>query len=141
MDYFSPWCFPSGILACFMRRRSRTRLCTWLNTYPCSLLERCGVYLRIVQTIALVRYGPQMLYACSCSAKHLSLPPFFSEEVLYETYFYAERIMNLSPLEDQRTGGVLMKLANMAVSVGVLASIFQRWSSRSVKRNGLKTRD
>ena len=38
--------------------------------------------------------------------------------------------MNLSPLEDQRTGGVLMKLANMAVSVGVLASIFQRWSSR-----------
>ena len=54
----------------------------------------------------------------------------FSEEVLYETYFYAERIMNLSPLEDQRTGGVLMKLANMAVSVGVLASIFHRWSSR-----------
>ena len=79
-----------------------------------------------------VRYGPQMLYVL---ALMLGQTPIFatltfSEEVLYETYFYAERIMNLSPLEDQRTGGVLMKLANMAVSVGVLASIFQRWSSR-----------
>ena len=54
----------------------------------------------------------------------------FSEDVLYETYFYAERIMNISPIEDQRTGGVLMKLANMAVSVGVLSSIFYRWSKR-----------
>jgi putative membrane protein len=54
----------------------------------------------------------------------------FSEDVLYETYFYAERIMNISPIEDQKTGGVLMKLANMAVSVGVLSSIFYRWSKR-----------
>ena len=43
---------------------------------------------------------------------------------LYDTYFYAERVMNLSPLEDQKTGGVLMKLANMIVSVSVLSSIF-----------------
>ena len=48
----------------------------------------------------------------------------FSKDVLYDTYFYAERIINLSPSEDQKTGGVLMKLANMAVSVGVLSSIF-----------------
>ena len=52
----------------------------------------------------------------------------FSKDVLYDTYFYAERIMNLSPLEDQKTGGVLMKLANMIVSVSVLSSIFYRWS-------------
>ena len=44
---------------------------------------------------------------------------------------YAERIIDLSPLEDQKTGGVLMKLANMAVSVGVLSSIFYRWSTQS----------
>jgi hypothetical protein len=36
--------------------------------------------------------------------------------------------MNISPLEDQKTGGVLMKLANMFVSVSVLSSIFYRWS-------------
>jgi putative membrane protein len=59
----------------------------------------------------------------------------FSEDVLYETYFYAERIMNISPLEDQRTGGVLMKLANMAVSVGVLSSIFYRWSKKQEAEN------
>ena len=55
----------------------------------------------------------------------------FSKDVLYDTYFYAERIIELSPLEDQKTGGVLMKLANMAVSLGVLSSIFYRWSTQS----------
>ena len=52
----------------------------------------------------------------------------FSEEVLYDTYFYAERIMDISPLEDQQAGGVLMKIVNMAVSLGVLGSVFYRWS-------------
>ncbi len=82
-----------------------------------------------------LRYGSQMLYilALMLGQTPIFATLTFSEEVLYETYFYAERIMNLSPLEDQRTGGVLMKLANMAVSVGVLASIFHRWSSRQEK--------
>ena len=79
-----------------------------------------------------MRFGSQMLYIL---ALMLGQTPIFavltfSEEVLYETYFYAERIMNLSPLEDQKTGGVLMKLANMIVSVGVLASAFYRWSKQ-----------
>jgi cytochrome c oxidase assembly factor CtaG len=50
--------------------------------------------------------------------------------VLYDTYFYAERIMDISPLEDQKTGGVLMKLANMIVSVVVISSAFYRWSKK-----------
>jgi len=79
-----------------------------------------------------LRYGSQMLYilALMLGQTPIFATLTFSEEVLYETYFYAERIMNLSPLEDQKTGGVLMKLANMAVSVGVLASVFHRWSAR-----------
>lgn len=77
-----------------------------------------------------IQFGPQMLYVL---ALMLGQTPIFailtfSREVLYDTYFYAERIMAISPLEDQKTGGVLMKLANMAVSVGVLSSIFYRWS-------------
>ena len=77
-----------------------------------------------------IRYGPQMLYVL---ALMLGQTPIFailtfSKDVLYDTYFYAERIINLSPLEDQKTGGVLMKLANMAVSVGVLSSVFYRWT-------------
>ena len=79
-----------------------------------------------------IRFGPQMLYVL---ALMLGQTPIFavltfSEDVLYETYFYAERIINLSPIEDQKTGGVLMKLANMAVSVGVLSSVFYRWSKQ-----------
>jgi putative membrane protein len=77
-----------------------------------------------------IRYGPQMLYVLAIM---LGQTPIFavlafSKDVLYDTYFYAERILNLSPLEDQKTGGVLMKLANMVVSVSVLSSIFYRWS-------------
>jgi putative membrane protein len=77
-----------------------------------------------------MKFGPQMLYIL---ALMLGQTPIFailtfSKDVLYDTYFYAERVMNLSPLEDQKTGGVLMKLANMIVSVSVLSSIFYRWS-------------
>ena len=77
-----------------------------------------------------IRYGPQMLYVLAIM---LGQTPIFAvltffKDVLYDTYFYAERILNLSPLEDQKTGGVLMKLANMVVSVSVLSSIFYRWS-------------
>ena len=79
-----------------------------------------------------MRFGPQMLYILALMLGQTPIFAFltFSKDVLYDTYFYAERIINLSPLEDQKAGGVLMKLANMAVSVGVLASIFHRWSSR-----------
>jgi len=75
-------------------------------------------------------FGPQMLYIL---ALMLGQTPIFailtfSKDILYDTYFYAERVMELTPLEDQKAGGVLMKVANMAVSVGVLASIFYRWT-------------
>ena len=80
--------------------------------------------------LSSIRFGPQMLYIL---ALMLGQTPIFailtfSKDVLYDTYFYAERIMELTPIEDQKAGGVLMKLANMAVSVGVLASIFYRWT-------------
>ncbi len=82
--------------------------------------------------IPALSFGPQMLYIL---ALMLGQTPIFavltfSKEVLYDTYFYAERIMDISPLEDQKTGGVLMKLANMIVSVGVLSSVFYRWSKK-----------
>ena len=76
------------------------------------------------------RYGPQMLYILAIMLGQTPIFAIltFSKDVLYDTYFYAERIMEMSPLEDQKTGGVLMKLANMIVSVWVLSSIFYRWS-------------
>lgn len=78
-----------------------------------------------------VRYGPQMLYVLAIMLGQTPIFAIltFSKDVLYDTYFYAERILDLSPIEDQKTGGVLMKLANMIVSVSVLSSIFYRWSN------------
>ena len=83
-----------------------------------------------------IHFGPQMLYIL---ALMLGQTPIFailtfSKEVLYDTYFYAERIMDLSPLEDQKAGGVLMKVVNMAVSIGVLGSVFYRWSKTEVRK-------
>ena len=82
--------------------------------------------------IPALPFGLQILYIL---ALMLGQTPIFailtfSKEVLYDTYFYAERIMDISPLEDQKTGGVLMKLANMVVSVGVISSAFYRWSKK-----------
>lgn len=82
--------------------------------------------------VPAISYGPQMLYVL---ALMLGQTPIFailtfSKDVLYDTYFYAERIIEISPLEDQKAGGVLMKLANMAVSLGVLSSVFYRWSKQ-----------
>ena len=79
-----------------------------------------------------IRYGPQMLFIL---ALMLGQTPIFavltfSKEVLYDTYFYAERIIDITPLEDQRSGGVVMKIANLIVSVSVLGSIFYRWSKQ-----------
>lgn len=86
----------------------------------------CGPSKRIPPT----QYGPQMLYILAIMLGQTPIFAIltFSKDVLYDTYFYAERVMNLSPLEDQKTGGVLMKLANMVVSVSVLSSVFYRWS-------------
>lgn len=86
-----------------------------------------------------IRFGPQMLYIL---ALMLGQTPIFavltfSEDVLYETYFYAERIIDLSPIEDQKAGGVLMKLANMAVSVGVLSSVFYRWTKQQEAKEAM----
>jgi putative membrane protein len=86
----------------------------------------CGPSKRLPPT----QYGPQMLYILAIMLGQTPIFAIltFSKDVLYDTYFYAERVMNLSPLEDQKTGGVLMKLANMVVSVSVLSSVFYRWS-------------
>ena len=55
-----------------------------------------------------------MLYILALMLGQTPIFAFLTTRMFYDTYFYAERIINLSPLEDQKTGGVLMKLANMA---------------------------
>lgn len=52
----------------------------------------------------------------------------FSPEVLYPTYELAPRISFLEPQPDQVLGGLLMKVANMFVSLGLMGRAFLRWN-------------
>ena len=52
----------------------------------------------------------------------------FGSTVFYPTYAYAPRIFGLSPLEDQIIGGIIMKAANMLVSLCILGRCFYIWN-------------
>jgi len=52
----------------------------------------------------------------------------FSPEVLYPTYELAPRIFPIEPDEDQVLGGLIMKVANMLVSLAVMGYAFVRWN-------------
>lgn len=76
-------------------------------------------------------YGVQLIFIFLLMVAQL--PVFgvltFSGDVLYPTYEFAPRVMDLSPLEDQVLGGVVMKVTNMIVSVILLITAFARWSA------------
>ena len=57
----------------------------------------------------------------------------FSEEVLYPTYAFAPRIFDLTPLDDQLLGGILMKLASMAMTLSVMIVCFTLWYLRDTR--------
>ncbi len=55
----------------------------------------------------------------------------FSSDVFYPTYAFAPRVIDLSPIQDQVLGGIVMKVANMIVSLGVIGTAFYKWSQES----------
>lgn len=75
-------------------------------------------------------YGLRMLAVFLLMVGQLPVFAFLtlSEEVLYPTYAWAPRIINLSPLDDQILGGLIMKVVNMGVSLTLLGIAFYRWS-------------
>ena len=61
----------------------------------------------------------------------------FTSEVHYPTYSYAPRLalLDLTPIEDQNFGAVIMKIANMVVSFVVFGISFFFWvRSRDQRR-------
>ena len=82
-------------------------------------------------------YGFRILYICVLMVGQLPLFGFltFSREVLYPTYDFAPRLafLDLTPLEDQTLGGVIMKIANMIVSLLVFGISFYYWVKASEK--------
>ena len=73
--------------------------------------------------------GTQIIYLFALMVAQLPLFAVltFESEVLYDTYLWAQRITALSAHEDQVLGGLIMKIANMVVSLGLLAKIFLTW--------------
>ena len=70
--------------------------------------------------------GLQMLFIFGLMIGQLPVFAFlvFADHVYYPTYLYAPRIMDLSPMEDQIMGGVIMKASNLLVSVVIFGMGF-----------------
>lgn len=74
--------------------------------------------------------GVKLLYILAVSLAQLPLfaALCFSEHVLYPTYAAAPRITDLSPLEDQILGGVIMKITAILFTVVNIVVCFYRWA-------------
>ena len=74
-------------------------------------------------------YGVRILYIFLLMVAQL--PVFgaltLSQEVIYPTYEFAPRIIDITPLQDQILGGIIMKVTNMLVSLIVLTASFIYW--------------
>lgn len=88
------------------------------------------------QLLPPINYGLRMLYIFVLMVGQLPVFAFLtlSDEVLYPTYAYAARITELTPLQDQILGGLIMKVTNMVVSVIVLSLSWYFWWSSEEKK-------
>jgi cytochrome c oxidase assembly factor CtaG len=50
--------------------------------------------------------------------------------VLYPAYSYAPRVLGMSPLEDQRLGGLIMWVPGGIYFMLVMSVVFFRWTTR-----------
>ena len=77
-----------------------------------------------------MNWGAQILYLFLLMVAQIPLFGIltFSPEVLYQTYELAPRISFLDPISDQVLGGLLMKVANMIISLILLGRAFYCWS-------------
>jgi len=78
-----------------------------------------------------IPWGMQMLYIFVLMVAQIPLFAFlaFADHVLYPTYEYAPRLfVGLGPLEDQIMGALLMKVANMILSLVLIGRAFYQWN-------------
>jgi putative membrane protein len=77
--------------------------------------------------------GVQILYVVASGALQFPLIAFltFSREVLYPTYEFAPRLINLSARDDQVLGGTIMGIGGMFMALGLISWCFYRWHRQS----------
>jgi putative membrane protein len=77
-------------------------------------------------------YPGQMLY-CFLMTFPMSIVAVYismADEVLYPAYSAAPRIMQLSPLEDQLLGGLIMWVPGGTIFMLIMTVIFFKWAAR-----------
>lgn len=81
--------------------------------------------------IPRMNWGLQILYVFLLMVAQIPLFAIltFSTEVLYPTYELAPRITFLDPISDQVLGGLLMKVANMVISLFLIGRAFYHWNA------------
>lgn len=76
-------------------------------------------------------YPGQMLYAflMTLPMGMLSIFITYADTLLYPAYAAAPRVVGLSPLEDQRLGGLIMWVPGGLFFLGVMSVVFFRWAA------------
>jgi len=104
------------------------------------MVEHLTMYLTSVQMFWVVMgpsarvgrspWGVQILYVFLLMVAQIPLFGIltFSPEVLYPTYELAPRVTFLDPQSDQVLGGLLMKVANMIISLWLMGRAFVLWN-------------
>lgn len=87
--------------------------------------------------------GTQMLYLFLLMIAQTPVFAYlvFSGQPLYPTYEFAPRLMEMTPLEDQILGGVVMKLFNVLLFVLLFGIAFYKWNLREVGNGGVDRSD
>lgn len=82
-------------------------------------------------------YGPQMLYAIvmALPMSVVAIVLTYSDTTFYPAYASAPRIWGITPIEDQRYGGLLMWLPGGMIFFGVASVRFFQWA-RDEEKSG-----
>lgn len=78
-------------------------------------------------------YGAQILYVFAIGGLQMPLVGLivFSREILYPTYEFAPRLMDLDPIQDQVMGGAIMGVGGMFITLGLITRAFYHWHMQS----------
>lgn len=132
---FSVWHFP-GLYEWALHDKV-VHVIEHLTMYGSSLIMLWPIFSRS-DTLPPMNYGSQVLYLFLLMVAQIPLFGIltFAESVFYPTYEFAPRVFIwLDPMQDQVLGGLIMKVANMVLSLTVIARAFILWNRSALERD------
>jgi putative membrane protein len=125
---FSVWHFPA--LYEWALHDRVVHVIEHLTMYGASFIALWPIFSRS-ETLPPMRWGGQILYVFLIMVAQIPLFGIltFASSVFYPTYEYAPRVIAwLDPQQDQVLGGLFMKVANMVLSLIIMARAFLLWN-------------